>query len=84
MERRIFIEVEGRARVRAIAAEDLERENEEKTAAVHFLRFELTAQMIAALKGGVQMKIGSDHPEYLAQQGEIEPETLASLVGDLG
>ena len=46
--------------------------------------FAMIVPMIAALKGGVQMKIGCDHPEYLAQQGEIEPVTLASLVGDLG
>ena len=84
VERRIFIEVEGQARVHEIADEDLERKNEEKTAAVHFLRFEMTGPMIAALKGGDQMKIGREHPEYLAQQGEIEPEALASLVGDLG
>lgn len=46
--------------------------------------FAMIVPMIAALKGGAQMKIGCDHPEYLAQQGEIEPVTLASLVGDLG
>ena len=46
--------------------------------------FAMIGPMIAALKGGAQMKIGCDHPEYLAQQGAIEPETLASLVGDLG
>ena len=83
VERRMFVEVEGQARVYAIADEDLERENAEKTAAVHFLRFELAPQMALALKSGAQMKIGCDHPEYLAQKNELEPEVLASLVGDL-
>ena len=83
IEDRIFVEVEGQPRVHAIADEDLERENAEKTSAVHFLRFEFTATMKAALKGGAQLKVGCDHPEYLAQLNEIEPETLASLVSDL-
>jgi len=83
IERRTFVEVEGQPRVHAIADEDLERENEEKTSAVHFLRFELSPAMVTALKSGAQLKIGCDHPEYLAQRNEIEPETLASLVKDL-
>jgi hypothetical protein len=83
IERRVFVEVEGQPRVHAIADEDLERENDVKTAAVHFLRFELTPTMIAALKGGAQMKVGCDHPHYLAQVNELVPEVLASLVGDL-
>jgi hypothetical protein len=83
IENRMFVEVEGQARVYAIADEDLERSNDEKTSAVHFLRFELTALMKTALKSGAQMKIGCDHPEYLAQLGDLVPETLASLVRDL-
>ncbi len=83
IERRMFVEVEGQSRVYAIADEDLERENEEKTAAVHFLRFQFAPSMAAALKSGAQMKIGCDHPQYLAQQNEIAPEVLASLSGDL-
>ena len=83
IERRMFVEVEGQSRVYAIADEDLERENEEKTAAVHFLRFEVTPLMAAALKSGAQIKIGCDHPQYLAQQNEIAPEVLASRAGDL-
>jgi Protein of unknown function (DUF3501) len=83
IERRVFVEVEGQDRVYAIADEDLDRENEEKTAAVHFLRFEFAAPMIAALKSGAQMKVGCDHPQYLAQLNELTPEVLASLVGDL-
>ncbi len=83
VERRVFDEVEGQARLFAIADEDLERENEEKTSAVHFLRFELTGAMVTALKSGAQLKIGCDHAEYLAHLDELEPETLASLVKDL-
>ena len=82
-ERRPFVEMAGQASVFAIADDDLERENEEKTSAVHFLRFELTGAMVTALKSGAQLKIGCDHAEYLAHLDELEPETLASLVKDL-
>lgn len=83
IERRMFVEVEGCERVYAVADEDLERENEEKTAAVHFLRFEFNSASVAALKGGAQLKIGCDHPHYPAHLEELEPEVLASLVADL-
>lgn len=79
---RMFVEVEGCERVYAIADEDLERENEEKTSAVHFLRFELTAAMVAAIKAGASVKLGCDHRNYPAH-AQIAPETLASLAGDL-
>lgn len=83
IEDRLFIQVEGQARAYAIADEDLDRENDEKTSAVHFLRFELNTLMKIALKNGAQLKIGCDHPMYLAQVDEITPETLASLIRDL-
>jgi Protein of unknown function (DUF3501) len=83
IERRMFVEIEGQDRVYAIADEDLDRENDEKTSAVHFLRFELAPPMIVALKSGAQMKVGCDHPQYLAQLNELASEVLASLVGDL-
>ena len=83
IEDRIFVQVEGQARVYAIADEDLDRENDEKTSAVHFLRFELNPMMKTALKNGAQIKVGCDHPQYLAQVDEVSPETLASLVKDL-
>ena len=76
IEDRMFVEVEGQARVFAIADEDLERENAEKTSAVHFVRFELNPAMKAALNSGAQLKTGCDHPEYLAQLDELAPETL--------
>ena len=83
VEDRMFIEVEGQARVFAIADEDLERENEEKTSAVHFVRFELTNAMKQALRSGAQLKIGCDHPEYLVQVEELPAEKLAALLRDL-
>jgi hypothetical protein len=83
IEDRMFVEVEGQARVYAIADEDMDRENAEKTSAVHFLRFELTPAMKQALKGGAQLTIGCDHPNYLSHLEELSAETLASLVSDL-
>ena len=82
VEDRMFVEVEGHARVYAIADEDLERENDEKTSAVHFVRFELTPAMCAAVKAGAGVKLGCDHTNYPAHT-QISPETLASLSGDL-
>ena len=81
-EDRMFVEVEGQARVYAIADEDLDRETDEKTSAVHFLRFEFTAPMRAALLAGAGVKLGCDHTNY-PQHCEINPETLASLVKDI-
>ncbi len=82
VEDRMFVEVEGQSRVYAIADEDLDRENDEKTSAVHFVRFELTPAMCAAVKAGAGVKIGCDHTNYPAHMA-IAPETLASLAGDL-
>jgi len=82
VEDRMFIEVEGMSRVYAIADEDLDRENDEKTSAVHFVRFELTIPMCAAVKAGASVKLGCDHTHYPAHT-TIAPETLASLAGDL-
>ncbi len=83
IEDRLFIEVEGQGRVYAIADEDLDRENEEKTSAVHFVRFELTPPMKAALLGGAQMMVGCDHPNYPAHVEELPQETLVALLTDL-
>jgi len=82
VEDRMFVEVEGQARVYAIADEDLERENDEKTSAVHFLRFEFSAAMREAVKAGAAVRLGCDHSNYPAHT-TISPETLASLAGDL-
>jgi hypothetical protein len=83
IEDRLFIQVEGQPRVYAIADEDLERENEEKTSAVHFVRFELSPAMKATLKGGAQMMVGCDHPNYPAHVEELPQDTLAALLADL-
>ena len=82
VEDRLFVEVQGHARVYAIADEDLERETLEKTSAVHFVRFELTPAMCVAVRAGASVKLGCDHTHYPAHT-EIAPETLASLAGDL-
>jgi Protein of unknown function (DUF3501) len=82
VEDRMFVEVEGHGRVYAIADEDLERENDEKTSAVHFLRFEFTKPMREAVRAGAAVKLGCDHSNYPAHL-VIPPETLASLAGDL-
>lgn len=82
VEDRLFVEVEGHARVYAIADEDLERENGEKTSAVHFVRFQFTPDMCAAIRAGAAVKLGCDHTNYPAHV-QIASETLASLAGDL-
>ena len=82
IEDRMFIEVEGHPRVYAIADEDLDRENDEKTSAVHFVRFEFNAATKAAIQAGAAVKIGCDHTNYPAHM-EIPADTLASLAGDL-
>ena len=66
IEDRVWVQIETHPRVYAIADEDLERENEEKTSSVHFLRFELKPSMIASLKSGAALSIGVDHPQYTA------------------
>ena len=80
---RVFVEVEGGApRVHAIADEDLERETDEKTSAVHFLRFEFAPSQVAALRAGAAVRLGCDHTNYPAHLA-LSAETLASLAGDL-
>lgn len=83
IEDRLFVEVEGQGRVYAIADEDLDREDADKTSAVHFVRFELTPPMKGALLGGAQMMIGCDHPNYPVLLEELPQETLSALIGDL-
>jgi Protein of unknown function (DUF3501) len=83
VEDKTWIRVEGSSRVYAIADEDLERENEEKTSAVHFLRFELTREMAEALKYGVGLAMGVEHPAYTATLDSVPPEVRSSLVKDL-
>ncbi|WP_093102223.1 DUF3501 family protein [Variovorax sp. CF079] len=82
VEDRMFVEVEGHGRIYAIADEDMERENDEKTSAVHFVRFEFGDAARAAVRAGANVKLGCDHSNYPAL-ASIAPETLASLAGDL-
>lgn len=82
VEDRCWVRAEGFERVYAIADEDLERENETKTSAVHFLRFELGEDMVRALKGGAALSAGVDHPQY--QHELAAPEGVRSaLLADL-
>lgn len=81
IEDRCWIQVQSHDRVLAVADEDLERENDEKTSAVHFLRFELTPSMISALRSGATLSAGIDHEQY-SQTVTVPAATVASLVGD--
>ena len=83
IEDRVWIGVAGFERVFAVADEDLERENEEKTSSVHFLSFELSDAMAKALKAGAGLAVGVDHPEYRAEVPAIPPAVRDSLAGDL-
>ncbi len=83
IERRAWVAAAGQERVGAIADEDLDRENAEKTSAVHFLRFELPPATIAALKQGAALAIGIDHPEYTVAIAAVADATRAALVADL-
>jgi hypothetical protein len=83
VEDRVWVQVQGCDRVHAIADEDLERDNGQKTSAVHFLRFELAATMVAALRGGAALAMGVDHPNYSATVARVGDATRASLLADL-
>ena len=83
IEDRVWVQVQGKDRVYAIADEDLERENDQKTSSVHFLRFELDAAMIAALRGGAALAAGVDHPHYSVTVARVGDATRASLLADL-
>lgn len=82
IEKSVWLRVAGHDKVRTIANEDLERENQEKTAAVHFVRFELTPEMIAALQSGTTLSIGVDHPEMTHAVDPIPDEIMRALVQD--
>ena len=83
VEDRVWVQVQGCDRVHAIADEDLERDNGQKTSAVHFLRFELAATMVAALRGGAVLAMGVDHPHYSATVVQVGDAMRASLLADL-
>jgi len=83
VEDRVWVQVEGHPRVYAIADEDLERENADKTSSVHFLRFELDRAMAHALRKDARLAAGIDHPEYTVAVASVPPGVRASLVSDL-
>lgn len=82
IEKKVWLQVEGCEKVFPIANEDLERETEDKTSAVHFMRFELTPQMIAAAKDGAAIRAGIDHDLY-RESVTVPPAVRDSLVADL-
>jgi hypothetical protein len=82
IEHHAWVQQDGGPRVTAIADEDMERSNDEKTSAVHFLRFELPAEMRAALKAGAKLAIGIDHPAYQAETS-VNEAAREALVKDL-
>lgn len=82
IEHQTWVQVAGFEPVFAIANEDLSRETAEKTAAVHFMRFELSTGMVAAVKAGASVSMGIDHPSY-THSTEISQVSQASLAADL-
>jgi len=83
VEDRVWVAVEGCAKAWAIADEDLPRSNEVKTSAVHFLRFELSLDMVAAMKGGAALSIGIDHPACTVNTAAVDAATRDALTADL-
>jgi len=82
IEDRCWVQVAGHARVFAIADEDLERENEEKTSAVHFLRFELSAPMIESLRAAAALALGIDHEHYRHEVPALPEPLRQALTAD--
>ena len=83
VEDRCWVQVAGHERVRAIADEDLDRENDEKTSSVHFLRFELTPAMVAAAKAGAALGVGIDHEHYRHAVEPVTDDVRVALLADL-
>jgi Protein of unknown function (DUF3501) len=83
IEDRCWVQVSGQERVFAVADEDLERENDEKTSSVHFLRFELTQPMIASLRAGAALAVGVDHDHYPHAIEAVSAATRQALIADL-
>ncbi len=82
IERRVFLQVAGHDRVVAIADEDLQRENEEKTSAVHFLRFELTPAMVERFRNNAPVAVGIDHPNYNVRLDALAANVQSALARD--
>ena len=84
IENKIWMQVDGFDKIFAIADEDLERDTEEKTSAVHFMRYQLNDEMIAAVKGGAAISAGIDHENYQTTVSPIASNIRDSLAADLG
>ena len=82
VEDRVWLQVGQDAKVYAIADEDLDRSNDQKTAAVHFLRFELDDGAVGALRAGATVALGVDHPAYAATLAPLPAATTAALLAD--
>ena len=83
IESKVYVQVDGFDRVYAIADEDLERSDDQKTSAVHFMRFELSSQEIDALKSGASLGAGIDHENYQVEIAPLPENIRKSLIGDL-
>lgn len=83
VEDKVWVQVAGCARSYAIADEDLERETDEKTSSVHFMRFELDEDSRKAVKAGAKISIGVDHPNYNVTIDALAPSVQASLASDI-
>ena len=83
IEDKVYLQVEGCDRLHPICDEDLDRATEEKTSSVHFMRFELTPSMVAAMAAGAALWAGIDHPGYPIEAFEVEPAIRDSLAADL-
>lgn len=83
IENQVYVRVGDLDKVYAIADEDLERADETKTSAVHFMRFELTSEMVEALRSGAALSAGIDHENYQVEISPVADNIRASLLGDL-
>ena len=83
IERGLWVQVDGFDRVYPIANEDLDRETEDKTSSVHFVRFELTPEMVAAAKNRSRVSMGIEHTAYNHSVTDIPPDIKHSLIADL-
>lgn len=83
VEDRVYMQVGTMDRVFAIADEDLDRSDADKTSAVHFLRFELPAEQISALKNGTQLTAGIDHESYIVKISPVSENIRQALLADL-
>ncbi len=83
IEDKVWMQVDGFERVNAIADEDMERSNAAKTSAVHFMRFELTAEMAAAVKAGAALSAGIDHPQYHCRVERLPEPVRVTLSNDI-